>query len=145
MSEVALVGVSLCSLAFSLLMTMRRHSATRIFVDGGVKKLGLSFLTPPFETGTSEKFFAKGVTGLHRSAGIRVRTSYVGERRFPVLDKQVMQDEQIVGLFWERSERALSETQRKYNTYCCTLPRISCITGRMRWSVPTMPICVCGI
>lgn len=35
-----------------------------------------------------------------------------------MLDKQVMQDEQIVGLFWERSERALSETQRKYNAYC---------------------------
>ena len=29
-----------------------------------------------------------------------------------------MEDKQIVNLFWERSESAISETQRKYGKYC---------------------------
>lgn len=29
-----------------------------------------------------------------------------------------MEDKQIVDLYWERSESAISETQRKYGKYC---------------------------
>ena len=29
-----------------------------------------------------------------------------------------MEDEQIVQLYWERSDRAISETAYKYGTYC---------------------------
>ena len=34
-----------------------------------------------------------------------------------------MKDEEIVGLFWERSEKAVEETQRKYNNYCTYISR----------------------
>lgn len=32
-----------------------------------------------------------------------------------------MEDEQIIGLYFERSERAISETDIKYGRYCTTI------------------------
>lgn len=32
-----------------------------------------------------------------------------------------MEDEQIIQLYWERSDRAISETDRKYGPYCCRI------------------------
>ncbi|MCQ2354341.1 MAG: RNA polymerase sigma factor [Clostridia bacterium] len=34
-----------------------------------------------------------------------------------------MKDEEIVGLFWKRSERAVEETQNKYERYCTYISR----------------------
>ena len=32
-----------------------------------------------------------------------------------------MEDEQIVALYWERSEAAITETKQKYNGYCSVI------------------------
>ena len=32
-----------------------------------------------------------------------------------------MEDEKIVDLFWQRSDRAIAETDRKYGRYCHTI------------------------
>ena len=32
-----------------------------------------------------------------------------------------MEDEKIVDLFWQRSDRAIAETERKYGRYCRTI------------------------
>ena len=34
-----------------------------------------------------------------------------------------MTDTEIIELYWERSERAISETERKYGSYCMTIAR----------------------
>ena len=34
-----------------------------------------------------------------------------------------MEDSKIVDLYWERSERAIEETQRKYHTYCFAIAK----------------------
>lgn len=32
-----------------------------------------------------------------------------------------MEDKQLIDLYWERSETAISETAKKYNRYCHTI------------------------
>jgi RNA polymerase sigma factor (sigma-70 family) len=34
-----------------------------------------------------------------------------------------MEDEQIIGLYWQRDERAIEETSRKYGAFCMSLAR----------------------
>lgn len=32
-----------------------------------------------------------------------------------------MEDSKIVDLYWERSENAIAETDKKYRKYCCSI------------------------
>ena len=42
-----------------------------------------------------------------------------------VIEEEVgyMNDEDIVSLYWERSEQAISETSKKYGKYCYSIAR----------------------
>lgn len=46
-----------------------------------------------------------------------------------------VEDTQILDLYWERDEQAISESDKRYGRYCHVLPIIFCMTERTATSV----------
>ena len=42
----------------------------------------------------------------------------VGETCYHTERRQIMDDKEIVGLYWEHSEDAIAQTEKKYGRYC---------------------------